>query len=182
MIKIELKGTKNNSEYLQEFIQSLDMKKSLGGHIMIFNHRDIDVVVKLDERQIVAYSKGSFSDLTYNTQNRFFNHLIEHGVITPETVKGTNVFGSLGGLYPENEEIPNLSEVVLYNIATFMIAEQEYMNSVKKMEIEREEDLLDPSKQDSTELGEVPQETTKGTMTPYYPGYAYGLAGIYRYE
>ena len=46
----------------------------------------------------------------------------------------------------------------------------------------REEDLLNPSDADSTELGEVPQETTKGSMQPYYPGYSYGLAGIYRYE
>ena len=49
-------------------------------------------------------------------------------------------------------------------------------------EMEREEDLLQPSEKDSTELGEVPQETTKGSMQPYYPGYSYGLAGIYRYE
>jgi hypothetical protein len=48
--------------------------------------------------------------------------------------------------------------------------------------MEREEDLLDPSDAASTELGEVPQETTKGSMQPYYPGYSYGLAGIYRYE
>ena len=182
MIKIDLQGDKKNSEYLKQFIEALDMKKSLGGHIMIFNHRDMNVVVKLDERKIVAYSKGNFSDLIYNTQNRFFNHLTEHGVINPETVKGTNVFGSLGGEYSENNEIGNLSEVILYNIATFMLAEAEYMESVKKMEIEREEDLLDPSKKNSTELGEVPQETTKGSMQPYYPGYSYGLAGIYRYE
>ena len=181
MIKIELKGDKENTEYLQEFIETLDMKKSLGGHIMIFNHRDMNVVVKLSERKIVAYSKGNFSDIIYNTQNRFFNHLVEHGVIDPETVKGTNVFGSLGGTYPESDEIGNLSEVILYNIATFMVAENEYMNSVKKMEIEREEDLLDPSKKNSTELGEVPQETSKGSMQPYYPGYSYGLAGVYMY-
>ncbi len=69
------------------------MKKSLGGHFMIFNHKDINVVVKLKERKIVAYSKSNFSDIVYNTQNRFFNYLVEHGVVEPETIRGSNVFG-----------------------------------------------------------------------------------------
>ena len=178
MIKIRV-GT--SPEYLQEYIETLDMKKSLGGHFMIFNHKDMNVVVKAKERKIVAYSKSNFSDIVYNTQNRFFNYLVEHGVVEPETIRGSNVFGSLLAEYPENKEIKNLSEVVLYNIALFMIEELEYMENMKKLEVEREEELLEPSDRDSTELGEVPQETTKGSMQPYYPGYSYGLAGIYRY-
>lgn len=178
MIKIRV-GT--SPEYLQEYIETLDMKRSLGGHFMIFNHKDMNVVVKVKERKIVAYSKSNFSDIVYNTQNRFFNYLVEHGVVEPETIRGSNVFGSLLAEYPENKEIKNLSEVVLYNIALFMLEELDYMENMKKLEIEREEELLEPSDRDSTELGEVPQETTKGSMQPYYPGYSYGLAGIYRY-
>ncbi len=179
MLKVRI-GTP--PEYIQEYIDTLDMKKSLGGHFMIFNHKDINVVVKVKERKIIAYSKSNFSDVVYNTQNRFFNYLMEHGVVEPETVRGTNVFGSLLAEYPESEEIKNLSDIVLYNIALFMLEENDYMETVTKMEMEREEDLLNPSDADSTELGDVSQETTKGTMQPYYPGYSYGLAGIYRYE
>ena len=179
MLKVTIGGS---PEYIQEYIETLEIKKSLGGHLMIFNHKDINVVVKIKERKIVAYSKNSFSDVVYNTQNRFFNYLSEHGVVQPETIRGTNVFGSLLAEYPENKEIKNLSDVVLYNIAIFMLEENRYMETVKKVEMEREEDLLDPSDRDSTELGEVPQQTTKGSMQPYYPGYSYGLAGIYRYE
>lgn len=179
MIKISIGGS---PEFIKEYIDTLDMKKSLAGHLMIFNHKDINVVVKVKERKIVAYSKSNFSDVVYNTQNRFFNYLAEHGVIEPETIRGSNVFGSLLAEYPENKEIKNLSEVVLYNIATFMLEENDYMEAMRKVEMEREEELLHPSDKDSTELGEVPQETTKGSMQPYYPGYSYGLAGIYRYE
>ena len=163
-------------------IDTLDLKKSLGGHLMIFNHRDINVVVKTSERKIVTYSKGNFSDVVYNTQNRFFNFLTENGVVEPETIRGSNVFGALLAEYPESNEVKNLAEVVLYNIALFMLDETKYMEQVEKVEKEREEDLLDPSNKDSTELGEVPQDTTKGSHQPYYPGYSYGLAGIYRYE
>ena len=179
MLKVTIGGP---PEFIQEYIETLDVKKSLAGHLMIFNHKDINVVVKLKERKIVAYSKSNFSDIVYNTQNRFFNYLVEHGVVEPETIRGSNVFGSLLAEYPENKEIKNLSDIVLYNIATFMLEENDYMETMKKVEMEREEDLLNPSDENSTELGEVPQETTKGSMQPYYPGYSYGLAGIYRYE
>ena len=172
MFKVTIGGP---PEYIQEYIDTLDIKKSLGGHLMIFNHKDINVVLKLKERKIVAYSKSNFTDIVYNTQNRFFNYLVEHGVVEPETIRGSSVFGSLLAEYPENDEIKNLSDVVLYNIATFMLEENNYMEAMKKAEMEREESLLDPS-------DEVPQETTKGSMQPYYPGYSYGLAGIYRYE
>ena len=179
MIKIKISNT---PEYIKEYIDALDMKKSLSGHLMIFNHKDINVVVKTEERKIVAYSKGKFGDVVYNAQNRFFKYLVEHGVIEPETVRGTNVYGALLAEYPENKEIPNLSEIVLYNIATFMVSEAEYMEAVTKAAMDREENLLEPSSEDSTELGEVPQKSTKGTQQPFYPGYSYGLAGIYRYE
>ena len=179
MLKVRIGGS---AEFIQEYIDTLDMKKSLGGHLMIFNHKDINVVVKLKERKIVAYSKGNFSDVVYNTQNRFFNYLMEHGFVEPETVRGSNVFGSLLAEYPENKDIKNISDVVLYNIALFMLEENDYMETVRKMETEREEELLHPSDKDSTDLGDVPQETSKGSMRPYYPGYSYGLAGIYMYE
>jgi hypothetical protein len=179
MFKVRLGGS---PEYIREYIDTLEIKKSLAGHLMIFNHKDINVVVKIEERKIVAYSKSNFSDIVYNTQNRFFNYLVEHGVVEPETIRGSNVFGSLLAEYPKNNEIKNLSDVILYNIALFMLEETKYMETMKRVEKERDEDLLNPSDENSTELGEVPQETTKGSMQPYYPGYSYGLAGIYRYE
>ena len=141
MIKITVGG---NPEFIKEYIDTLDMKKSLAGHLMIFNHKDINVVVKVKERKIVAYSKSNFSDIVYNTQNRFFNYLVEHGVVEPETIRGSNVFGALLAEYPENKEIKNLSEVVLYNIATFMLEENDYMEAMKKVEMEGEEDLQLP--------------------------------------
>ena len=70
----------------------------------------------------------------------------------------------------------------LYNIAGFMDTESKYIKSFEYVEETEEERILDPSAKDSTELGEVPQEEKKGTLNPGYPGYYYGLAGMYRYE
>ena len=76
----------------------------------------------------------------------------------------------------------NLTEIVLYNIAGFLESEQDYIKSFNYVEDLEDERILHPDKEDSTELGEVPQAEKKGTINPGYPGYYYGLAGMYRYE
>ena len=92
------------------------------------------------------------------------------------------MFGSIEATYPKEAKVENLTEIVLYNIAGFMQEEQTYMKSFEYVEETEEDRVLHPDKEDSTELGEVPQEENKGTLGPGYPGYYYGLAGMYRYE
>ncbi len=180
MININIKDDKE-LEYIREQIKVLDLKKSLGGKLMIFNHRDIDIVLDENSKEITAYTKGQFSEIVYNTQNRFFRYLFEKGIVELSTVKGTNVFGALSATYSDEVNLKYLTEVVLYNIATFIRKEKEYMDAFDAEDAMEQERLLEPDSDDSTELGEVPQQTTKGTNTPSYPGYYYGLAGIYRY-
>jgi hypothetical protein len=84
-------------------------------------------------------------------------------------------------MYPTDSEFDNLTEVVLYNISNFIQEERDYMKTFEIVDGAEDERLVDPSDEDSTELGEVPQETSKGTLQPGYPGYYYGLAGMYRY-
>ena len=65
-------GKKNKRQ-----VNGRQMFNELTSRIKGYNIKDINVVVKLKERKIVAYSKGNFSDVVYNTQNRFFNYLME---------------------------------------------------------------------------------------------------------
>ena len=180
-IKISIKN-QLPLDVMQEQIKKLNMKRSLSGHIMVFNHIDMDIVLDEKTGKVTAYSKKDFGELVYKSQNRLFDYLFKKGVIMPETVKGANVFGSIEALYPNEDKIENLTEIVLYNIAGFMDEETKYMQSFEYVEDEEEERLLHPDKEDSTELGEVPQKQKKGTLSPGYPGYYYGLAGMYRYE
>tara|TARA_R100001015_G_C4604392_1_gene159386 strand:+ start:730 stop:1278 length:549 start_codon:yes stop_codon:yes gene_type:complete len=163
-------------------IKNLDMKRSLSGQIMVFNHIDMDIVLDEETGKVIAYSKKDFGELVYKSQNRLFDFLFKKGVVIPESVKGSNVFGAIEGAYPIDQQIDNLTELVLYNIANFMKEEQNYIESFEYVDEEEDKRLLDPDKEDSTELGEVPQKEKKGTLSPGYPGYYYGLAGMYRYE
>ena len=158
------------------------MKRSLSGQIMVFNHIDMDIVLDEQNGKVTAYSKKDFGELVYKSQNRFFDYLFKKGVILPESIKGSNVFGSIEAEYPKEAQVEHLTEVVLYNIAGFMNSEQDYIKSFEYTDEEEDRRLLHPDKEDSTELGEVPQEEKKGTLSPGYPGYYYGLAGMYRYE
>tara|TARA_R100000231_G_scaffold98774_1_gene73738 strand:- start:631 stop:1179 length:549 start_codon:yes stop_codon:yes gene_type:complete len=169
-------------EVMEGQIKNLDMKRSLSGQIMVFNHIDIDIVLDEKTGKVTAYSKKDFGELVYKSQNRLFDYLFKKGVILPESVKGSNVFGSIEATYPSKAKVENLTEIVLYNIAGFMKEEQDYMKSFEYTDEMEDERLLHPDKKDSTELGEVPQEEKKGTLNPGYPGYYYGLAGMYRYE
>ena len=180
-VKITLKN-QLPLDVMESEIKKLEIKRSLSGQIMVFNHIDMDIVLDEQKGKVTAYSKKDFGELVYKSQNRLFDFLFKKGVIFPESVKGSNVFGAIEGTYPSEAKVDNLTEIVLYNIAGFMDSEQDYFKSFEHAEDAEDERLLHPDKEDSTELGEVPQEEKKGTLSPGYPGYYYGLAGMYRYE
>ena len=169
-------------EVMESKIKDLDIKRSLSGQIMVFNHIDMDIVLDETTGKLTAYSKKDFGELVYKSQNRFFDYLFKKGVILPESIRGANVFGALEGVYPKESQVKHLTEIVLYNIAEFIDSEQGYIKSFEYTDEIEDQRLLHPDKEDSTELGEVPQEEKKGTLSPGYPGYYYGLAGMYRYE
>ena len=168
-------------DVMESEIKNLDMKRSLSGQIMVFDHIDMDIVLDEKQGKITAYTKKDFGELVYKSQNRLFDFLFRKGVVSPESVKGSNVFGALEGTYPSSEKVDNLTEIVLYNIANFMKEEQSYIKSFEYVEEVEEDRLINPDEEDTTELGEVPQEEKKGSLNPGMPGYYYGLAGMYRY-
>ncbi len=180
-VKITLKN-QLPLDVMQNEIKILEMKRSLAGHIMVFNHIDMDIVLDAQEGKITAYTKKDFGELVYKSQNRLFEYLFKKGVIYPDSVKGANVFGAMECSYPVDQKIDNLVEIVLYNIAGFMNEERPYMQSFEWVEEVEEERVADPPNSETTPLGKVPQEPKKGTLSPGYPGYYYGLAGMYRYE
>jgi len=180
-VKITLKN-QLPLDVMEGEIKKLEIKRSLSGQIMVLNHIDMDIVLDEQSGKVTAYSKKDFGELVYKSQNRLFDYLFKRGVIFPESVRGSNVFGAIEGAYPKETAIDNLTEIVLFNIANFMQEEQGYIKSFEHTEESEDERLLHPDEKDSTELGEVPQEEKKGTLSPGYPGYYYGLAGMYRYE
>ena len=59
----------------------LDVRKSMNGDLMIFDHGDIDIVLSASKNKVTAFPKEVISDLVYGAQNRlfsFFKKMIFH--------------------------------------------------------------------------------------------------------
>ena len=148
---------------------ALEARKTLDGNIMIMDNLHVDIIIDPKKRTVITYPKQNLNEDAYETQNAFFSKLSTDGVILRDSIQAGNVFGSMQATYPEsaNEET-NPLHIVLLSTKNFMKEEMGYMQMEKDYEDELEEEYLDPTPEDSTELGEVPEEPKKGSITPYY--------------
>lgn len=154
----------------------LNVKKSLDGNIMIFDHKDIDIVIVTESSKVVTFPKGEYSKHVYPTQDKLFSYLRRDGVIQYDSIKGGNIFMSMEAVIAESEEV-NSIDATLYSISKFMIEEREIFEYEDDMAEQEEEHLTEPTDEDSTRLGEVPQEPRKGSIVPGVN--PYGLPGQY---
>lgn len=171
-IKIKIGGDENSGE--NTITMSLNARKSIDGHVMIFDHKDIDIIIIPEEKTIVSFPKEDMHDDVYATQDRLFDFLSKKGVINKDSIQSGNVYASLQAEYPESESA-NALQVVLFSIAKWIEKEKPGM----EMEEYYEKSLLDyftnPSDEESTELGEVPHEEEKGFRgVDSYRGYLRG--------
>ena len=158
---------------------SMNIRKSLDGNFMIFDHPEIDIAILPETMKIVTFAKEKYSKHVYEAQDRLFTFLRNKGVVQLGSIQGGNVYNSLEAIIPESK-VEGVSAIsfVLYNISKFLEEERPYYENVKAHHDQLEDELLDPDAEDSTELGEVPQEETKGSI---FPGMApYGLYYEYR--
>lgn len=155
---------------------SLDVRRTLDNNYIIHDHPLFDIVINPDKKKILTFVKSFIKTEAYPHQDVFFNFLKKRGVILPDTIKGGNIFGSIEATYPANKKMDVL-KVILLNVFVFLKEELPHLQKALDYDFEAEKMLVDPSTEDSTEYGEVPQQKKKGTMDPFYTQY-YGL--LYR--
>jgi hypothetical protein len=161
----------------------LNLRKTIDGNLLIFDHHDVDIAVMPKKRKIVAFPKDRKTDDIYHVQDRFFKFLADKGIISLDAISGGSIYGSLEAVYPESEEEGiNPLDVVLYAISKFIEKESEHLRLDKQFDDEFEKDLTEPDEDDSTELGEVPHAGQKGSIRPGYIYSPYGISSVYRYE
>jgi len=185
-IKITVKGPDAEEELTSDenptqITMELQARKSLNGDIMVFDHPDIDIIIMPENLKVLALSKDLMDDSIYETQNQLFKFLHKRGVIVYDSVKGGNVYGSLEATIQESKmEGVDSVQSTLFNVGRFIESERPYYE-YEKARIEQEEgNLLEPDAENSTELGEVPQEPEKGSMRPGWIRGPYGLYDLYR--
>jgi hypothetical protein len=158
----------------------LDMRKSMNGDLMIFDHGDVDIVLSTKNNKVVVFPKDSLDDLTYGAQNRLFSHLYKKGLIIPESIQAGAFYGSLEGTMEtaSNDKL-NTAKMTLINISTFIEEERPYFEATEAIIAMDDDALIHPDNEDSTKLGEVPQKVEQGSIYPGMVRDPYSLNMLY---
>lgn len=147
---------------------NLNIRRGLDGRLMMTDHDHIDIILMPDKKKIISFAKLDFSDIVYDTQSRLFDFLVNKGICTPESVQGGNVYGSIEAKIAPLEQtgIP-IEQLVSLNIEKWLKKEMPALQMDKEYSEKFTDYLTEPEAEDSTELGEVPQEEDKGTIPKY---------------
>jgi hypothetical protein len=157
----------------------LRIRRTLAGDMLILDHEDIDIVLMAEKKKCITFPKDTMSDKVYASQDRMFRMLAKRGIVSHDSIRGGNVFGSMEAEIQESK-VPGIesNQAFLYAIYEYITEEKPYFKSAAEYDDSRLDSLLSPSDEDSTELGDVPQDTTKGAnaqVRPYGFMYNYSL-------
>lgn len=158
---------------------SLAIRKTLDGNLIIQDHHSINIVLMPEKGKIISFPKAEYNQDCYADQDDLYKFLVNAGVIMPNSINGGNIYGSLEAVFP-TEKIGDEEplEVVILNVHNFLSKHKERHAIRKKFIDDLEKQLLDPEEEESTELGEIPQDKFKGSI----PKWGFPTRGVYRYN
>jgi hypothetical protein len=158
----------------------MDVRKSMNGDLMIFDHGDIDIVMSTGNNKVIAFPKDTMNDLVYGAQNRLFSYLTKRGLVIPESIKAGAFFGSFEATLQEaSREDLSTPKMTLINISEFIEEERPYFESTEAIISMMDDELIHPDNTDSTALGEVPQRVKQGSIRKGYMRDPYSLNYLY---
>jgi hypothetical protein len=152
----------------------LRARRTLDGNILILDHEDIDIILMLEKSKCVTFPKKEMSDKVYNAQDRMFKRMFKDGIISPSSVRGGNVYGSMEAEIHESK-VPGIdaNQAVLFCISEFIKDERPFFKTASEYDTSRLDALLQPSPEESTDLGDVEQKASKGSMDPTVRSYGF---------
>jgi hypothetical protein len=158
----------------------LNVRKSMSGDLMIFDHGDIDIVLSTNNNKITVFPKETMNNLVYGAQNRLFAHLRKRGLVIADSIQAGSFYGSFEALM-ETASTEELStpKMALINISNFIDEERPYFESTEAIVSMAEDEFIHPDKEDSTELGEVPHSDEQGSIRKGYIRDPYSLSYLY---
>jgi hypothetical protein len=169
------KATEEEPKKADPIKVELNIRKTLDGNILIFDHADIDIIVMPEKNKVLAMCKEQMSDLVYGAQNRMFEYLRKKGVIDFSSIQGGSVYGSMQASMLVAEDNSNATQHVILNISKFIDEERPYFDFVQSYMDQEEDRLIDPDNLHSTDLGDVPHSSEKGSIRPDRVRDPYGM-------
>ena len=160
----------------QTFTIKIKARRTLDGNLIVADHPDVDVVIMPEKMKIIAFSRDNFDDHIYQTQDRLMKYLVKKGVIMPDSIVGSNVYGSMEAkIIKPAQEMP-IDELLLMLLSKWIEKEKPsfiYQKAIDDIYTER---VTEPDEEESTELGNVGAATEKGSVPIHQVRrYAYGM-------
>jgi len=166
----------DNNEVVSSF--TLKAKKSFDGNIIIYDHADVDIVLMPEQKKIVTFKKDNVNgDIAYGAATRLFSELSRLGIIDRNTIQGGSTLDSYESTILDNE-LKSPIKLVLLAISKWIESERPYFEYGQDYEDLVADRMTDPSDEESTELGEVPQDKQKGSIVPGYYRSPYWMSYI----
>jgi len=158
----------------------LNVRKSMSGDLMIFDHGDIDIVLSTAKNKVITFPKETMSDLVYGAQNRLFAWLHKKGLVIPESIHAGAFYGSIeADMEKGSSEQLSTPKMALINISRFIDEERPYFEATEAIISMDDEELLHPDEEYSTELGDVPQKVEQGSIKKGFVRDSYALNYLY---
>ena len=126
---------------------TLEVRKTLGNQLVVFDHPDVDIVIYPESKKILALAKHMTSEEVYDTQDRLFLLLRKEGLIEPESVKSGYVYGSMEAQMFLNEEY-DMVQAALYGIDKFIKEEKPYFEHIEEFERAVDDYITEPTDDD----------------------------------
>jgi len=161
----------DNTSFVHTF--ELKVREALNGDFLIFDHSDIDIIVLKEQKKVVAFAKSILTEKVYGAESRLFEFLRSKGIIGHDSIQGGNVYGSLEGQILDSKKLNSIDSALL-NIAEWVKTEMPYLKSEEGYEKMIDDYFTEPTEEDSTKLGKVPEKAKKGSMvnmglfSPFY--------------
>tara|TARA_R100000231_G_scaffold139078_1_gene119140 strand:- start:402 stop:1010 length:609 start_codon:yes stop_codon:yes gene_type:complete len=177
-VGVEIKptiGINITNNKAQTYVFELNAREALDGNLMIYDHKDIDIVLMQEQKKIIAFAKDILTDNVYGAESRLFEFLRKKGIIAYDSIQGGNIYGSMEAKILDSKKY-NSVKTALLNIAEWFKEETPMMDYVDSHDDLMNDALLNPDDEHATELGEVPHEEEKGSILQknLFAPYLYG--------
>ena len=159
----------------KKYTFELNARESLNGDIMIYDHKDIDIVLMQEKKKVVAFAKDMLTDSVYGAESRMFEFLRKKGIVAYDSIQGGNIYGSMEANILDSKKYDSVKSALL-NIAEWFKEEKPAMDYLESHDEMMDDALLNPDDEHATDLGEIPQAAEKGSIVQnsMFAPYLYG--------
>lgn len=153
----------------------LNVRKALNGDLLVFDHTDIDIVLMVEKKKLIAFPKDLMSEVVYGAGSRLMEWMRKNGIIEYDSIQGGNVYGSLEGKIHESKERDSIKSTI-YQLSEWIKSESPSSKMKKGHDDMMQDAQLKPDEENHTELGEVPHGEEKGSILQHnlFAPYLYG--------